>query len=174
MEANIPEESASLRPAKRSRPSLFSRIKIVIHFDGGSRGSSGASGAGALVEIVTEQEDGSSSQQTVRVRKYLGTESTNNIAEYHGLLCGLHEAKKAVMEFERVSGDDGVSLKCVGDSELVIQQMNGTYQCKSENLIPLYQEAKRLVREMEEVAPMDVSLVHVYRKDNCVADGKQS
>lgn len=163
-----------MRPAKRSRPSLFFRIKIVIHFDGGSRGSSGASGAGAHVEIVTEQEDGSLSEQTVNVRKYLGTQSTNNIAEYHGLLCGLHEAKKAVMEFRRVADDDGVSLKCVGDSDLVIQQMNGTYQCKSENLIPLRREAKLIVREMEEAAPMEVSFVHVYRKDNSMADGKQS
>jgi ribonuclease HI len=167
-------ESASARPSKRSRPSFFPRVKINIHFDGGSRGSSGASGAGAHVEIVTEQKDGSLNQQTVQVRKYLGTDSTNNIAEYHGLLCGLEEAKKAVMEFRCGSDEDCVSLKVIGDSDLVIQQMNGTYQCKSENLIPLLREAKSLVEEMEQFVPMEVSFTHAYRKDNSLADGKQS
>jgi ribonuclease HI len=174
VEANAPKASASARPTKRARPSFFPRVKINIQFDGGSRGSSGASGAGAHVEIATDQKDGSFITQTVQVRKYLGTDSTNNIAEYHGLLCGLEEAKKAVMEFRCGLDKDGVSLKVIGDSDLVIQQMNGTFQCKSKNLIPLLREAKSLVEEMEELVPMEVSFTHVYRKDNRVADGKQS
>jgi ribonuclease HI len=174
VEANAPNASASARPTKRARPSFFPRVKIYIHFDGGSRGSSGASGAGAHVEIVTEQKDGSFIKQKVQVRKYLGTDSTNNIAEYHGLLCGLEEAKKAVMEFRCGLDKDGVSLNLIGDSDLVIQQMNGTFQCKSKNLIPLLREAKSLVKEMEELVPMEVSFTHVYRKDNGLADGKQS
>ena len=108
----------------------------------------------------------------MQVRKYLGSRATNNFAEYHGLICGLYEAKKVATNFTRIE-NDRIFLKVCGDSDLVIQQMTGSYQCKSKNLISLHQEAKTLIAEMEQLAPMEVSFEHVYRNNNSIADGKK-
>jgi len=175
--AHSDEIAPQKRPAKRQRtnshpPGTQARVAIDIHFDGGSRGNPGAAGAGAHIEITTEQEGGSICRKTVQVRKYLGTKATNNFAEYHGLICGLEEAKNVAINFKPTSVNDKIHLKVRGDSDLIIRQMNGSYQCKSANLIPLHKEAKSLVVEMNQVAPMEISFEHVYRQDNSVADGK--
>lgn len=166
-----------MRPAKRQRlddSSTTTRgsVTIVAHFDGGSRGNPGLSGAGAHVVITKEQAEGSASRQTVKVREYLGTKVTNNIAEYKGLVCGLKEAKIVATKFKATSKDDSIRLEVYGDSNMVIQQMNGKFQCKSPNLISLHQEAKKLVAEMKQLAPMEVTFEHVYRENNSAADGK--
>ena len=51
------------------------------------------------------------------------------------------------------------------DSELMINQMNGTYKVKHPGLLPLYTEADRLRRGFDEV-----TLRHVRREQNKRAD----
>lgn len=64
-----------------------------------------------------------------------GKGATNNIAEYQALLAGL----RAVKEMD-LSGP----IKVKGDSQLVIKQMTGVWQCRAANLRPLLSEAKQL------------------------------
>ena len=40
-------------------------------------------------------------------------------------------------------------LAVFSDSELLVKQMNGEYRVKNEDLLPLYEEAKRLRRRFE-------------------------
>ncbi len=67
------------------------------------------------------------------ISKRLGM-GTNNIAEWNALIEGLKMAKAHGCR----------ELEVRGDSQLIIKQITGRYSVKSENLIPLYNEAKRL------------------------------
>lgn len=171
------------RPAKRQRTEaasdshVMSRtgcVTIDVHFDGGSRGNPGSAGSGAHIVIASKEDESGQSvdKQTIQVRKYL-SRATNNIAEYQGLISGLQEAKHVALNFKSTTNEDIIHLNVRGDSDLIIQQMNGTYQCKSKNLMPLHKQAKSLVTEMKSLAPMNITFEHVYREDNSVADGKK-
>ena len=71
------------------------------------------------------------SGEIIEVNGYLGT-TTNNVAEYAGLLEALTVAR-----------DEGADeLEIVSDSELLVKQMLGVYRVKHPNLIPLHQKAR--------------------------------
>jgi len=126
--------------------------KYVLFFDGCSKGNPGKAGAGAvLYREGLEKEFWSQAQ-------FVGKKETNNYAEYMGLILGLEEvvARAAL----------GVThLLVKGDSLLVIKQMQGVYQVKAPNLIPLYQRAVGLVKQLP-----SVEFQHVYRAANKRAD----
>ena len=88
------------------------------------------------------------------VGEFLGT-TTNNVAEWSGLIAGL----EAALEL----GVDDIAVRL--DSELVVRQLDGRYRVKQAHLAPLYARAKSLLRKF---AQADVR--HVRRKDNEAAD----
>jgi len=59
---------------------------------------------------------------------------------------------------------------------MIIQQMNGTYQCKANNLKPLYKQAKTYVSQItnsnnnKQNDVVSFTFQHVYRNDNKIAD----
>jgi ribonuclease HI len=57
---------------------------------------------------------------------------TNNQAEYEALLRGLQYLKEV----------GAVSVEIYGDSELVIKQLNGQYECRSYILRNYYEECR--------------------------------
>ncbi|HEY2908631.1 MAG TPA: ribonuclease HI family protein, partial [Gemmataceae bacterium] len=81
--------------------------------------------------------------------------TTNNVAEYTALVRGLEAA--ADLGLKR--------LAVFSDSELLVHQMNGVYRVKHPDLLPLYQEARELVKEFE-----SLSIAHVRREQNKRAD----
>lgn len=117
---------------------------VDLYFDGGSRGNPGKAGAGA--HLIFEDHE-------VYVSEYLGEGKTNNEAEYHALAMGLKEV-----------GDNFVNI--YGDSKLVIMQLKGSWGVKAKNLIPYYEECKRLLEGVK-----SYTLNHVPRARNGVADG---
>jgi ribonuclease HI len=119
---------------------------VQIYADGGSRGNPGPAGCGAVIMRGDQVIDS--------VSEYLG-KTTNNVAEYSGLLRGLEKAKAL--------GFDQVEVRM--DSELVVKQMNGEYRVKHPGLIPLFQKAKQLVSAFREF-----KIVHVRREENKRAD----
>jgi ribonuclease HI len=119
----------------------------VMYFDGCSKGNPGKAGAGAII-YENDNEIWSSGF-------FVGNNQTNNYAEYCGLIHGLEEAVKR----------DINCLTVKGDSLLVIKQMLGQYQVKSQNLQNLFQEAKNLEKNFEKI-----EFIHVLRKYNTVAD----
>lgn len=114
--------------------------------DGASRGNPGPAGYGAHVEL----DNG----DIIEVAGSLGV-TTNNVAEYSGLLEALTIARDA--------GADDVEI--ISDSELLVKQMLGQYRVKHPNLIPLFQKAKMLSHGFRRFA-----IRHTLRAGNKDAD----
>ena len=121
--------------------------KYFLYTDGAARGNPGPAGAGAY--ICTEK-----GEAVAEIAEYLG-ETTNNVAEYKGLLYGLEKLVEL--------GAKEVEIRA--DSELMVKQLNGEYRVKHPNLIPLYREAQALLRKIP-----SVTIKHVRREQNLDAD----
>ena len=120
---------------------------ITANVDGGARGNPGSAGYG----VVIKDQSGE-----VLAELYAGIGvNTNNVAEYRGLIAALEWA------FEH--GHTRLHIR--SDSQLVVQQMLGNYRVKHEGLIPLYQQARRLVEKIGHV-----TFEHVRREQNREAD----
>ena len=120
---------------------------IVANVDGGARGNPGPAGYGA---VITDE------QGNVLAELYEGIGvSTNNIAEYRGLI--------AALQWAADHGHTRVHIKA--DSLLIVQQMLGNYRVKHEGLLPLYRQARGLV-----VRIGNVTFEHVRREMNKEAD----
>ena len=85
---------------------------------------------------------------------FLGT-TTNNVAEYAGLIEALLTAKQ----------EGATEVDVISDSLLLVNQMLGKYRVKHPNLIPLYNKAVRLTREFRRF-----SIRHTLRAGNKEAD----
>jgi ribonuclease HI len=114
---------------------------FVAYVDGGCHGSPGPAGIG----VVIEKPDG----ERVRIAKWIGHQD-NNVAEYVALLEALQHALKL----------DAKVLHVFSDSELVVKQMNGEYQCRSPRLYSLNWTCRRLARAL------DFRIRHIRREDN--------
>jgi hypothetical protein len=64
---------------------------------------------------------------------------TNNQAEYEALLRGLQYLKEA----------KAISVEIYGDLELVIEQLNGQYECRSDILRSYYKECKEILKSFQ-------------------------
>jgi probable phosphoglycerate mutase len=120
---------------------------ITAYCDGGSRGNPGPAGYGVYIE-------GADGERLAELSEYLG-KATNNVAEYSALLAALEWALQAGHK----------RLRVVGDSELLVKQMQGRYKVASPDLRPLYEEAKRRVAQLE-----GFRIEHVLRGKNQKAD----
>ncbi|MFB9473015.1 bifunctional RNase H/acid phosphatase [Nonomuraea salmonea] len=105
----------------------------VIEADGGSRGNPGPAGYGAVVK------DASDGQVLAEAAEAIGV-TTNNVAEYRGLIAGL----RATLDL----AGEGAQVAVRMDSKLVIEQMAGRWKIKNEGLRPLAAEAGSLVRRL--------------------------
>jgi ribonuclease HI len=74
---------------------------------------------------------------------------TNNQAKYEALLRGLAYLK----------GATAIAVEIFGDSELVIIQMNGQYECRNDILRNYYEECKEILKSFQLVI-----LQHIPRK----------
>jgi ribonuclease HI len=120
---------------------------LVAHIDGGARGNPGPAGYG----VVIEDEAG---QPLAQLSEYLGR-CTNNYAEYSGLLAALHYARE--------HGCNAIEI--LSDSELLVRQINGQYQVRSESLKLLYDQACALIGQLDWF-----NIRHVRREQNKQAD----
>src|ERR687895_1526765 len=102
------------------------RARLVVEADGGSRGNPGPAGYGALVR------DAVTGRILTEMAEALGR-TTNNVAEYRGLIAGLRAAA-------RVSTAASVEVRM--DSKLVVEQMSGRWKIKHPDMIPLAREAR--------------------------------
>ena len=104
---------------------------LTAHCDGGSRGNPGPAAFGAVIEDAQGRE-------VARLSRFLGRQ-TNNYAEYSGLLAVLHWAIEHGHK----------PLRVISDSELMVKQMKGQYKVANPGLRPLWEEAKRLSRQLD-------------------------
>jgi ribonuclease HI len=126
---------------------IYPEFDYILNFDGCSKGNPGLAGAGAVIYHFGEEFWTDSF--------FVGDHCTNNHAEYAGLILGLQQAKELGIKYLHVQGD----------SMLVINHMNGTYKCKSDNLIELYKKAKELQTYFDKIR-----YTHILRHKNKRAD----
>lgn len=121
--------------------------KVTVNVDGGARGNPGP----AAIGVVLRDESGALLDE---VGESIG-EATNNVAEYKALLRGIE-----------LAGEHGADeLRLIGDSELVVRQVEGRYKVKNAGIKPLHAEVKRALSSFD-----SWSIAHVRRAENADAD----
>lgn len=123
--------------------------KLFIYTDGASRNNPGE----AAIGVVIKNERG---ERIETISEYLGI-ATNNVAEYTALIRGLEAVLKLKPEEVAVSMD----------SQLVVRQMSGAYKIKHPGLIPLFNRAQLLCRQLP---GGKVTFHHIPREKNFEAD----
>jgi probable phosphoglycerate mutase len=122
--------------------------RFIVEADGGSRGNPGPAAYGAVVR------DAETGRVLAERAEFLGT-TTNNVAEYRGLIAGL----AAVREI-----DPDATVEARLDSKLVVEQLSGRWKIKHPSMRPLALEAR------EVLPPERVTYVWVPREKNKHAD----
>ena len=121
--------------------------KLTVNVDGGARGNPGP----AAVGVVVRDADG----EILQERGEKIGRATNNVAEYRALLLGIELAATL-----------GASeLELIGDSELIVRQVEGRYKVKDATMKELHAEVKAALRAFE-----SWSIRHVRRERNADAD----
>ena len=121
---------------------------LIVEADGGSRGNPGTAASGSIVI------DAVSGEVLAEVGHYLGV-TTNNVAEYHGLLNGVKKA---------IEIDPDAELHVRMDSRLVVEQMSGRWKIKHPDMAELAAKARQLL------IGTPVSFEWIPRADNSRAD----
>jgi len=127
--------------------SAGSEDRLIIYFDGASRGNPGRAGAGIWIA------DGEG-RKVSEVSRYLG-HKTNNQAEYWALLLGLREAKRLGKK----------SLHIFTDSELVERQIKGIYRVRDLDLKALHRAVLQNLKTFS-----SVEIESIPREENREAD----
>ena len=118
--------------------------------DGGARGNPGPAAIGA---VVSDADGG----ELLAEGRYIG-ESTNNVAEYKGLLLGLELARSL----------GATEVEVINDSELVARQIGGQYKVKNASLKPLFDEAMAALRGFDAWSVRNVPRAQNARADELV------
>jgi ribonuclease HI len=121
--------------------------KVTVNVDGGARGNPGPAAVGVVVR------DGNG--EVLEERGETIGRATNNVAEYRALLLGI----------EMAAAHGASELELIGDSELVVRQVEGTYKVKDATMRELHTEVKRALQPFE-----SWSIRHVRREQNADAD----
>jgi ribonuclease HI len=122
-------------------------VKLLVNVDGGARGNPGPA---AIAAVVQDAGGAVLEERGERIGR-----ATNNVAEYKAMLRGI--------ELALAHGADEVEM--IGDSELIIRQIEGRYKVKKADLKPFHAEAKELLGKFDRW-----SVRHVKREQNSDAD----
>ena len=121
-------------------------MTYIIRADGASRGNPGEASYGAVLF------DGDS--EVASASEHLGV-TTNNFAEYSGVIAGLKLA---------LAHDPNAEYLVQLDSKLVVEQLSGNWKVKSKDLMPLVSEANKLASRLK------VRFEWIPREQNSRAD----
>jgi len=133
---------------------MSSLEKIIVNTDGGSRGNPGP----AAVGVVIQDSKGAI------IKEYgeaLGGHMTNNEAEYEAVIFALKKLK-ALYGKEKTQE---MSVKFVVDSELIANQLTGTWRVEEERMQSLYMKVHNLKFDFK-----SVTIKAVPREKNTRAD----
>ncbi|MEK7543022.1 MAG: ribonuclease HI family protein [Patescibacteria group bacterium] len=129
--------------------------KLIIYTDGGARGNPGPAAIGV---VINDNPD-----MGFKAKHYSEAigKTTNNVAEYKAVMFGLKKAKFLL------GGDRAkeTEIEICSDSEFVVNQMNGVYRIKDEDLKPFFIEVWNLKQDFKHV-----SFSHIPREKNGAAD----
>ena len=120
---------------------------VTIYVDGASRGNPGPSGIGYRVVDI----DGHTLDQG---GKFIGFASSR-VAEYYAMKNGIEHAIARGLK----------SVHLISDSLMVVNQLNGIFAVKNQDILPIYREIQNKLDYFD-----SVSFTHVSRDQNLVAD----
>ena len=121
----------------------------TINVDGASRGNPGPSGIGFCIY-------NSSGQTIERGGEFIGF-ATSRVAEYYAMKKGI----------ERAIDLGYKTVRFISDSLMVVNQLNGVFKVKNQDIIPIYQDIQNKLSTFDAV-----SFVHVPRSQNTIADSE--
>lgn len=122
---------------------------LNLYTDGGARGNPGPAAAGYIIKT-------DNNEIIDRGNKYLG-ESTNNQAEYNGLILGLNKVKELKVK----------EVSVFMDSELIVYQLQRKYKVKNPELAILFVKVWNIILGFSKV-----EFKHVVRALNKEADAE--
>ncbi|CAB9514018.1 Ribonuclease H [Seminavis robusta] len=110
--------------------------EYLLQFDGGARGNPvGVAGIGMVIFDDTTNKD----TEVWVGWDFLGSDVTNNVAEYKSLIAGLECALQLGIR----------KIRAEGDSQLVARQVTGQYKVKKDWLKPLCARVKELSQQFD-------------------------
>jgi len=118
---------------------------LVAYVDGGSLGNPGPAGVGVVIEGCQSGR--------ITIGKWIGRQD-NNVAEYLALLEALQCA--VTMKARK--------LHVYSDSEVVVRQMTGEYNCRSSRLHSLNWTCRKLARSL------NFTISYIRREHNSEAN----
>ena len=140
IEIDMGQGSSSARPRAAANGA-------TVFTDGGSRGNPGPAGIGYYIVDANGRE-------LKRGGEFIGF-ATSRVAEYYGLKEGMEQAIELGLK----------SVRFVGDNLMMVNQMNGIYQVKNEDIRVIYEDIQKMLPQFEAVA-----FLHVKREQNKQAD----
>lgn len=127
------------------------RLHAQVKFDGASQGNPGPGGCGAVLLV---RQQGRLRPTAFTARHIADNKNTNNAAEYRALLDGLE-----------LAAAHGIShLHIVGDSELVVNQTNGTAKVNS-SLRQMAHKVQQWLTRFQKVTVRNVRREHNQAAD---------
>ncbi|MBR2855367.1 reverse transcriptase-like protein [Candidatus Saccharibacteria bacterium] len=120
---------------------------IIVNVDGASRGNPGPSGIGYCIH----GENGHIIEQK---GEFIGF-ATSRVAEYYAMKKGIERALELGYRTARF----------ISDSLMVVNQLNGIFIVKNQDILPIYKDIQQLIAKFEAI-----SFTHVPRSENAIAD----
>lgn len=117
-----------------------------VFCDGASRSNPGE----ASIGVSIQEND----NEIHTISEAIGIAS-NNVAEYKSLIFALQYSLE----------NNYLNLEIFLDSKLVVEQINGNFKVKSDNLKKLNSDALNLLKKFD-----SISIKHIYREQNKRAD----
>lgn len=121
---------------------------VIINVDGASRGNPGPSGIGYCIQ------DGR--RVVERGGEFIGF-ATSRLAEYLAMRKGVERALELNYK----------TVRFVSDSLMVINQLNGIFSVKNQDVLPIYRDIEQKLDQFDAV-----SFTHVSRSENMIADSE--
>ena len=120
---------------------------VTINVDGASRGNPGPSGIGYCIHS-------SEGQIIEQGGEFIGF-ATSRVAEYMAMRKGIDRALELGYK----------SVRFISDSLMVVNQLNGVFHIKNQDIIPIYNDILKTIENFDAV-----SFTHVPRSENYIAD----
>lgn len=121
---------------------------ITINVDGASRGNPGPSGIGYCIY--------DNNHIIERGGEFIGF-ATSRMAEYYAMKKGIERAVELGYK----------TVKFISDSLMVVNQLNGIFSIKNQDIAPIYQDIQNKLGQFEAI-----SFTHVSRSQNAIADSE--
>ncbi len=136
---------------------LNNTTKIARVFcDGASRGNPGRAAIGVVIYLPDREPSLFENQNEKKIEiSQIIPNTTNNVAEYTGLLRGLEKCLELNLK----------NVEFYLDSELVVRQILKIYKVKDSNLRLLYEEIEILLKKFT-----SFKIIHIPREKNKEAD----